>query len=117
MDGLHDALHEVLEGQMRLELVGDLEDALQHLGASLQPLVHGLHLPPEVAVLERQRHVVGHDGELLERLRRDEGRIVGFGDENARDERGSLERQEHLMREAGIQDEVAVGAALHAGRG
>ncbi len=69
MDGLHDALDEELEGQVRLQLVGDLENALQHLGASLQPLVHGLHLPSEVAVLKGQRHVVGNDGELLKRLR------------------------------------------------
>ena len=61
MDGLHDALHEVLEGQVRLQLVGDLENALQHLGAPLQPLVHSLHLASEVAVLKGQGHVVGHD--------------------------------------------------------
>ena len=78
MDGLNDALHEVLEGQMRLQLVGDLENRAQHLArAFLKPLVHGLHLPSEVAVLKGQRHVVGHDGELLQRLRRDEGRVVG----------------------------------------
>ena len=119
MDGLHDALHEVLEGQVRLQLVGDFEDALEHLGAPLETLVHGLHLPPQVAVLKGEGHVVRHDRELLERLRRHERRVVGFGDQDARDQGGSLERQEHLMGETRIEDEVAVGTACDArsGRG
>ena len=58
MDGVHDALHEVLEREVRLELVRELEDPLEHLGAALEPLVHGLHLSPQVAVLEREREVV-----------------------------------------------------------
>ena len=110
MDGVDDALDEVLERQVRLELVRELEDPLEHLGAALEPLVHGLHLAPQVPVLKRKREVVREDGELLKRLRRHEGRVIRLDDENARDERGGLEGEEDLVREPRVQDQLAPGA-------
>ena len=98
--GRHDPLGDAGEREVGLQLVRELENPLERLGAALEPLVDDLHLPPEVPVLEREGDVVGEDRQLLQRLGRGELPVVRLENEEAGDDGGRLEREKHLHVEA-----------------
>ena len=79
----HDRLEEGVERQVLLELVGDLEDRVQRLGALSVALGQVLDLRPDRAVLKHQSDLAGEEREGREGGLLAQGRKRALGDQEA----------------------------------